>query len=102
MHRDAAHRAESLGCRVRAMDFSEVRRPRLQPIEARPLGVVVHDGGGDVVAGEIAGEIGGDRGFASSTLAVDHQRGVHARGFTPPFFVSPAAAIMRPTYRESK
>ena len=67
---------------VRTVDLAERRVALLQPVQARPLRVVVHDGRGDVRRGEIARQVDRHGSFAGAALAIDHERGIHA---TTPF-----------------
>jgi hypothetical protein len=96
VHPEAAQLAEFLGRAVGAVDLREARFARLQPVQARPLRVVVHDRGWDAAGGEAARQIDGHRGLARAALAVDHECGVHLlRGLPAPLFLAAFFAAPR-------
>jgi hypothetical protein len=61
---------------VHAVDLVALRRPAGKPVETRALGIVVRKAHHRVpVAGEIAGDTGGQRTFADAALGIqDHDR----------------------------
>jgi len=63
---------------IHAVDRIAFRRAPRQPVEAGGLRIIVRKAGDRIpVAGEIAGDIGGERGFAAAALGVDHHDAAH-------------------------